>query len=350
MPVTATPAGNPGGCTDVPVLPGGKPLTIAPVSCANQHVIVTNTPKEPVKGTLLLSKVRAFNITGRRKATLEYVLTDMNGLPVDLSQCLCTDEGGSLSLSSESGSLGECGYYVEFRLQEYMSRGTSSSGNGLCVKEAEIVDANTGKVKVELTADDTNVPGVYFGSFALVERPATDGDEPVAVFSNTFYVHIGRDLYTALKAGDGRSPGGPPSVAEVRLHLRDTDPAESFLLDNLKFDDAEIAQATYLPVEEWNETPPPIGTFNTTDFPYRYHWLMAIAGHLFLIAAEHQRANNLTYAAGGVSVNDMDKEPNYEQAAARRLQQWRAWMRHKKAEINLGMAYGGIGSTYGRIG
>lgn len=345
MPVTATAAGNPGGCTDVPVLPGGKTPSPAAVSCAGQHVIATNNPREPVKGTPLLTKIRAFNIPGRRQADLEYQMTDVQGRPVDLRECLCDDEGGSLSLSSESGSLAACNYYVEFRLQEYMSRGNSDGSNALCVKEAEVVDAATGLVRVSLTKDDTGIPGVYFGSFALLEK-TDDENDPIVIFTNTFYVHIGRDLYTALKSGDGRSAGGPPSIAEVRLHLRDTDPAESFLLDNLKFDDAEIAHATYLPVEEWNETPPPIGTYNTTNFPYRYHWLMAIAGHLFLIAAEHQRANNLTYAASGVSVNDMDKAPDYEQAATRRLEQWRKWMRHKKAEINLGMAYGGIGSPY----
>jgi len=291
---------------------------------------------------MLLSKVRAYNIPGRRAATLRHQLRDINGNPVDLTACLCEGVSSSASIAS-SASAAECEFYVEFRLQEYIDR----TNNPVCTYEATVVDATTGLVEVALTKNDTNLPGVYFGSFALVQRDPDDDDNPDVVFSNSFYVHIGRDLYTAVAAGTGASPGGPPSVAEIRLHLRDSDPAESFLLDNLKFDDAEIAQATYLPVEQWNETPPPIGCYNTTNFPYRYHWLMAIAGHLFLVAAEHQRANNLTYASAGVSVNDMNKEPNYEQAAARRLQQWHDWMRRKKAEINLEGAYGAVGSQYG---
>lgn len=354
MPVTATPAGNPGGCTDYPVLPGGKPPTPTSVPCAGQHIIATNNPKESVTGVTLLTKTRAFNIKGKQKATLRYTLRDVSGSPVDLRECLClptTSSSSSLSADdapvSSSSSEAACPNYIEFRLQEYLTRGGCDPIYIKVIREATIVDAENGVVEVELTPDDTSVPGVYFGQFALVERAESEDVDPVVLFTNSFYVYIGRDLYTGNLTGDGGSRLGPPSISEIRMHLRDTEPSESFLLDNLKFDDAEIAQAIYLPVEEWNEMPPPIGTYSTSSFPFRYHWLMAIAGHLFLVVAEHQRANNLAYSASGVSVNDMNKAPDYEQAAARRLQQWREWMRRKKAEINLSNAYGGIGSRYG---
>ena len=101
-----------------------------------------------------------------------------------------------------------------------------------------------------------------------------------------------------------------------------------------------------LPVQYWNEIPPPIGTHTTASFPYRYHWLMATAGYLFLAAAEQHRRNNLSYSASGVQVNDQDKEPNFEQAAHRRIQEYKEFVRRKKAEINLECAWGGLGSTY----
>lgn len=341
MPVTATVVST-ASCTDQPVGPGTQPPRPAPVSCIGQHVLTPNDPRESVKGTPLLTKTKAFTIKGKQIATLEYQMIDTLGRPVDLRDCLCVPSGSNSSLSSSSeSSEGVCANYIEFRLQEYLSRGCRNNGyTPQITREAVIVDAANGQVSVELTPDDTNVPGVYFGEFALVERPVDDTAQPEVLFSNSFYVHIGRNSWT-----DG-TMYGPPSISEVRMFLRDNDAAESFLLDNVKFDDGEINQAIALTIAEWNESPPPVAFHTTASFPYRYNWLNAIAGYLFRLVAEHQRANNLTYAAGGVSINDMDKAPNYEEAGLRRLLEWRTWMRNKKGQINLEQAYGTLGSDY----
>jgi hypothetical protein len=156
-------------------------------------------------------------------------------------------------------------------------------------------------------------------------------------YSNTFYLTIDSGLYTG-------EIFGPPSIAEVRLSLRDSGPAESMLLNNLAFSDEEIAMAIARPVQLWNETPPHLRTYHytTTTFPFRYYWLEAIAGTLFLLAAEYYRRNNLTYSAANVSVNDLDKEPQYEAAGQRRLQMYKEFVRAKKSELNLNQFYGGI--------
>ena len=169
----------------------------------------------------------------------------------------------------------------------------------------------------------------------LVNTPILSGY--CQYYSNTFYLTIDPGLFTGELFG-------PPTIAEVRLSLRDSGPAESLLLNNLAFSDEEIAMAIARPVQLWNELPPNLRKYryNTTTFPFRYHWLEAIAGTLFLLAAEYNRRNNLTYSAANVSVNDLDKEPQYEAAGQRRLQMFREFVRAKKSELNLNQLYGGI--------
>lgn len=376
MPVIATPAGTPGDCSNDQVSASNGGASALPVSCMNQHIIVPRTPTEPSTGNAVLTRTHAIEITGGKQVSIDYIMRDVNGTPVDLRVCMCLptrensdlDENSdslesSVSLSSENSSNSEsvsqsasqsssqrsestsesssssseescvCAHKMVFRLNEYLSGGQG------CELPVQLVDAENGKVRVDLSETDTSRPGVYFGEFGLVEC-----ETEVLVFSNRVYVVIGRNLWNNRMSCTG--PLGPPSISEVRLHLRDTDPSESFLLDNLAFSDEEIALAMYLPVQYWNEIPPPIGIHTTASFPYRYHWLMAIAGYLFLTAAEQQRRNNLQYAASGVQVNDQNREPNYEQASQRRLEEFKLFVRRKKAEINLENAWGGLGSTY----
>lgn len=352
MPVVATPtAVQTGGCTDQPYLPGANNPNPLPVSCRNQRIIVPRTPTEPSTGTPILTRTFAIEIKGQQAATIDYVMRDRQGIPVNLQECLCAGSDSSLSISqsaiSESGSSESescgCDYRMVFRLCEYLS-----GGHGQQFPVSLVNNGQAGEVRVNLTPKDTHRPGVYFGEFAMIEckNPLEDPvtDDTIVVFSNKIYVIIGRNLWNNRM--NGMAPAGPPSISEIRMHLRDTDPSESYLLDNVAFSDEEIAQCIYMPVQYWNEIPPPIGIHNTNTFPYRYHWLMAIAGYLFLMVAEQQRRNNLTYSAGGVQVNDQNREPNYEKAAQTRLQEFKDFVTRKKSEINLENAYGFVGSQY----
>lgn len=338
MPITGTPAGNPETCT-VDGTPGAVLPNPSPVSCVGQHVLAPREPKEPSTGTPLLTRTRAIEIPGQQKAEISHIMRDADGSPVDLSGCLCTDEGGSLSLSeSSSESDCACAYNMVFRLNEYLSGGSGVD------YPVTVADAAAGSVTAVLPEEATCTPGVYFGQFVLVECTTDTEDLDRPVFSNTVYVHIGRNLWNNRMGSHG--PLGPPSLPEIRMHLRDTDPAESYLLDNLAFSDEEIMQAIWLPVQYWNEIPPPVSIHTTSNFPYRYHWLMAISGYLFLTAAEQMRRNNLQYSAAGVNINDQDKEPNYEKAAQRRLDEFKIFVARQKGTINLENCYGGVGSPY----
>lgn len=339
MPVIATPtAVQTGGCTDQPNLPGAANPAPLPVSCIGQSILAPATPKDASTGKAILTRTFAVEIRGQQKATIQFTMRDRQGTPVDLSHCACEPDG-SLSLSvsdsdSDDDGTPECMYRLVFRMAEYLSGGGKEYA-------ARYVDAKNGVVAVDLMPDDTKLPGIYFGEFALVEEDIdpTTGDS-VVVFSNKFYVNIGRNLWNNRM--HCQNPLGPPSISEVRMFLRDSSSDESYLLDNVAFTDEEIMQATWMPIAYWNETPPPVAYHSTATFPYRYNWLMAITGYLFLIVAEQQRRNNLQYSAAGVQVNDQNREMNYEQAAQNKLNDWKLFVRAKKVEINLANAYGGI--------
>lgn len=302
--------------------------TLAPVACAGQNVLAA--PVSSVNGTPVLSRMRSFTVTQGQCATIDWQMQDNAGHPVNLTPCGF--------VTGESSAAAPEDYKVVLRIKEHLALGNSR--NPIEVP-ATVVDAATGKVQAELNAQMVGIPGVYYGEMALVSIPAEEANTPCVVFSNTFFVVIARSTF-----GDAEYQG-PPTIAEIRLHLRDSSPQESFLLDNLMFDDAEIALAIARPVMYWNETPPFLDDkYNTQNFPWRYHWLEGICANLFFMVAEQFRRNQLSYSAAGVTLDDQNKEPNYERAGQMRWQAYQQWVRATKAAINLEGGYGVVGSNY----
>lgn len=323
MVVIATPVPHPEiQCCE----PDLHPPVIAPVSCAGQNVLAA--PVSTVNGNPILSRMRSITVTQGQCATIEWQLQDKDGRPVDLRPC---EFGNSASVSLDD-------FKIVLRLKEHLSIGNNKAPVEV---DADVVDAEHGKVRAELTAKMVGLPGVYFGEMALVNTPAQNANQPCVVFSNTFYVVVARGTF-----GD-ENYQGPPTIAEIRLHLRDSSPQESFLLDHLMFDDAEIALAISRPVMYWNEIPPFLDIkYTTQNFPWRYHWLEGICANLFFMVAEQFRRNQLSYSAAGVSLDDQNKEPNYERAGQTRWQAYQQWARGIKAAINLESCYGVVGSPY----
>lgn len=162
------------------------------------------------------------------------------------------------------------------------------------------------------------------------------------VLSNTFYLAIERGLFGT----PDQEYVGPPSIAEVRLHLRDY-PENNLLLDEYEFDEAEIAMAAERCIMYFNELMPPIQRkFSTRNFPFRYHWLEGITYYLFMIAANWHRRNRLPYQAGGVSVDDIGKEKDYMQAAMMYEKNWKEWAIRQKVSLNMEEGFAFISSDY----
>lgn len=321
MAVIATPTAHPlVQCCDMP----SAKVDLVPVPCAGQNVI--SAPITHVNAQPNLSKMRAVSLSQGQCAEIEWQMHDKDGAPVNLSGCFAESTPENM-------------FKVVLRLKEQIALGNSRPVFSI---DAIVVDAATGKVKVPLTEGMVRLPGVYYGELALINVLAENENKPCVIFSNTFYVIINRSTFSPET-----SIGGPPSVAEIRLHLRDSSPAESFLIDNIMFDDAEIALAIARPIQYWNEIPPPLDLIYTTQsFPFRYHWLEGICANLFLMVAEQFRRNQLSYNAAGVAVDDQNKEASYERAGQTRWQAYREWVRATKASINLESCYGEVSSNY----
>jgi hypothetical protein len=324
MVVIATPTSHPVvQCCDT----SNTPQVLNAVPWLN--VFPNKAPVSASNGQPVLTRTRAITIKQGEYAEIVWQMHDQNGVPLNLSGL-----GDGMGPGDD--------IKVVLRLKEQIALGNS---NPVAEFDASISNAAEGMVSVTLLPNATGLAGIYYAEFALVYVPASDSDPlgpATAMFSNTCSLIITRGTFESY----GR-PGGPPSIAEVRLHLRDSGPSESYLLENLMFDDAEIALATTRPVMYWNEIPPPLSPmYNTQTFPYRYHWLEGICANLFMMVAEQYRRNQLDYQAGGMAVNDQNKEANYERAGQARWQAYREWVRATKASINLEGCYGEVTSNY----
>lgn len=327
MVVIATPNAN------EPITPCCQPQNSGggswPVSCAGQNVVSAEPSK--VNGQPVPERMRAIQLTQGQCGTIAWQMHDKDGHPVSLQACGFPDDQSSLAETPQ--------YKVVLRLKEQLSVGNARRPLQV---DATVINASEGRVEAELAPGMTKFPGIYYAEMALISIEAEAANQPCIIFSNIFTVIVNRSTFNAQ--GD---IGGPPSIAEIRLHLRDSAPGESFLLDNLMFDDAEIALAITRPVMYWNEVPPPLNLhYNTQNFPFRYHWLEGICANLFMMVAEQYRRNDFQYSAAGMSINDQNKAPMYEQAGQMRWQAYKEWVRSIKASINLENCIGEVTSTY----
>lgn len=127
---------------------------------------------------------------------------------------------------------------------------------------------------------------------------------------------------------------------DIRIWLRDNDPAANVLLDDFEFSAEELRTAQTLAVDYWNETPPAIHGYDYDKFPYRYALLRGTAANLLFMAAHRYRRNELQYSAGGLQVNSEAKWQTYDQAGQRLWAEFTQWVRMKKRELNAALGWG----------
>jgi len=211
----------------------------------------------------------------------------------------------------------------------------SGAGTAI-VLPAEVVDAATGSCRVMLTPEAVARPGIYIAEAAELVAPAS-----VRRLSR-FYLVVDRSF------GGVDGFGGPPSIAEIRLHLRDNAAEDNLLLDRVAWDDSEIAACLARPIMYWNETLPPSPPHTTSSFPHRYHWLEGTVACMFFLAAEWYRRNHLAYQAGGTSIDDNNRADAYDAAGDRRWKAYQQWAQAKKVAETVGAAVGTAHSPYGR--
>jgi len=130
---------------------------------------------------------------------------------------------------------------------------------------------------------------------------------------------------------------------DLRIWLRDSNPAANKLLDNLEFSAEELRTAQTLTVDAWNERPPYIRAYQYTEFPYRFALLKGTAANLLFIAANLYRRNKLVYNIPGGSVEDQSKAPDYDTMGQRLWDEYIKWVDLAKRSINISEGFGVVG-------
>lgn len=198
---------------------------------------------------------------------------------------------------------------------------------------AEVVNAATGQIRFQVIPEIANVSGVYEFQVGVFNDANPPGQ---LIFSHTGLLSVEHGLW-----GDQSQHYGPPTIREIRLHLRDTG-QENDLLQDVEFDAVEILDAIKHPVMYWNEFPPTICSYTCSNFPWRHHWRNGIVAELLKTAAHHYMRNKMQASSGGLNVDDKNKDQPYLQLAQMYEQEWKMFVQRKKMEINLGELYGTV--------
>jgi hypothetical protein len=274
-----------------------------------------------VEGSSVPAKIQGIQVVQGQLATVSWTMKDRNGDPVDLTNV----SGGTVNLI----------------IRESMSLDGQVDAGTLLV--GSIVNATAGQVQATLTADVTYAPGISVAEFGIFLNNAL-------VFTNWFYLIV-EPSQSGFLLGERLTMQGPPSMAEIRLHLRDVDPGGNLWMGTYEWDLAEIAACIVRPIQQFNEAPPPITrTYTTATFPWRHNWLNAICGNLMRISADWYRRVHLPYQGGGLAIDDKNKFQQYDARGKELQDEWKTWTQWKRVQLNADEAYQTMGSSYSNFG
>jgi hypothetical protein len=302
----------------------------APNSIRAQQTVVDGCP--------VLPKLQCHEVQMGQHAKLLWNFKDSQGRAVNLDAFLDPDSASSQEPDKfDPISTPTAG--PTLRMRELS--GMDPVNDRIIPLDVTVVDAARGLVRAEpLPEKLIRHPGVYLEEWAFFDHSGN------MLFSNQCCTFVRRGLF-GVNADLNRRNLGPPSLEEIRLAMRDNAPADNLLLDDVEFDAAEISQAVLRPIQYWNETPPPLNPPMTTKtFPFREMWLLGIQAYLFDMVASHYRRNQLAYNAGGMAIDDKNKEQQYRATSNQLQQQFREMLRAKKIEINISMFSGTLSSPY----
>jgi hypothetical protein len=133
---------------------------------------------------------------------------------------------------------------------------------------------------------------------------------------------------------------------EVRLFLQDREELNPLIL-GVRFTPAMIEQAMINTVDYFNLMNPPLGVMYTLEsFPYRSLLLLGTASYLLRSGAINEAANQLSYAADGVQVNDKDKAQIFMSLSQNLQQDFKELGQQIKMNHNISQIYGVKHSEY----
>lgn len=295
--------------------------------CASPGIFAPDTACH--EGCPVLSKIRHVVVPQGVCAILEWPLRHPDGRAVDLTTCFPQETSTSVSESKEGANAAEA----------VAARFADCDGNNILEIEGAVHDYTTGKIRFAVPTQVYDTPGIYQLSMAILQEDSAGVRRPIFVDSGLLSVE-------GTLWGNRAVRTRPPTLGEIRMHLRDT-AVENDLLADVEFDDQELIQALVRPIQQWNEIPPPVAPFTCNTFPFRYHWLQAVVGELLTTAAHHYMRNNLKMNHAGLAGNFKDRYREYLGLAERYRQEWKDFVTQKKIEINASMGMGSAHSAYG---
>lgn len=286
-----------------------------------------------------LNEIQTVSVDQHTDNSVEFIVRDkVNGEPIDLTPYLpgsssSTPPGSSQSSSSSfsSSSSSDAGLKTG---AELLVKQMPTDPAYYLQKMLTIVDAPAGKVRLDYEGNQLLLAGAFVGAIALWQAGLRRRNIPIF-----FNVETTLEMCQRL---------GPLTIPEIRFAMRDSCPEANFLIDQVEFTNSEIHWAIRRPLDQWNETPPPVGIYSPATFPYRYYWLEAVVAELLYMAVTSGQRNDLPYSAGGVSVDDRRRWQSYLPHAQERRSRWEAWMKAKKLEINVTKGFAQVDSgVYG---
>jgi hypothetical protein len=133
---------------------------------------------------------------------------------------------------------------------------------------------------------------------------------------------------------------------EVRLFMQDREELNTLLL-GIRFSPEMIEQAMINTVDYYNLMNPPTGVmYSLETFPYRSLLLLGTAAYLLRSGAINEAANQLSYSADGVQVNDKDKAQIFMSLAQAMQQEFKELGQQIKLNQNIAQVYGVKHSEY----
>lgn len=292
----------------------------------------TVTAGIPTKdGCPVLTRLQAFIVDQGIVVKLQETIRDRQGRAKDLSAYVPAPHSESGSDSDSDGVQDGTGR-VLVRIREFLGTGVPQGRDKIWELYGEVIDAAAGIVTCDLIKAVVSAPGIYEINWGVLNA---DGD---VVISTRGLLSVERSLFG--------SDSGPPTIQEIRMLMMDSAPSENLLLEEVEFSDEQICLAITRPIQQWNESPPPIETFNTRTFPFRGAWVTGILAELYRMSAAHYRRNRLASSAAGVETDTKNKEREYLNAAQELEAKFSEWLLNKKVSINMKKFAGESRSSY----
>lgn len=303
------------------------PFLIADETVALEVVVPDVTH---VEGVPSFGRKQTARVNQGQRTVLRWQVRDRaTGRVLDLSGV----GSGSGSSSSSADPTSAVVERVEFRAAEATYTNTSLSW---CAA-ATVVDGPNGVVQATLPDGLTDLAGVFDLEFGLINSAGR------MVYSVQGGLWVNRGQF-----GAGPSRYSVPSLDDLKTQLVDSGAEDNYLTAVVEFDVSQVAAATLLAVRRFNSRPPAVSSLakNTTNFPDSAQLVDGILGELYMMAANHYRRNALPYQAAGLSVDDKNKDAQYERVGAGLLQKFEAWASTVKKAANAA-AWNGYGTGDG---